>query len=73
MKADFVLVDLTNTWMRPSRDPLRSLVFTAADRAIQTVYVHGAKVAEHGRVLTMDHAYLLNHPVGRTDRIIQRG
>ena len=54
-KADLVLVDLANTWMMPARDPLRSLVFTAADRAVQTVYVHGAKVAEHGRVLTMDH------------------
>ncbi|HEX5328332.1 MAG TPA: amidohydrolase family protein [Acetobacteraceae bacterium] len=56
MKADLVLVDLANTWMRPARDPLRSLVFTAADRAVQTVYVHGAKVVEQGRVLTMDHA-----------------
>ena len=45
--------------MRPARDPLRSLVFTAADRAIQTVYVNGAKVADHGRVLTMDHAAAL--------------
>ena len=59
MKADLVLVDLANTWMRPARDPLRSLVFTAADRAVQTVYVHGAKVMEHGRVLTMDHAAAL--------------
>ena len=56
MKADLVLVDLANTWMRPARDPLRSLIFTAADRAVQTVYVHGAKVMERGRVLTMDHA-----------------
>jgi hypothetical protein len=42
--------------MAPARDPLRSLVFTAADRAIETVFVHGQKVMEHGRVLTMDHA-----------------
>ncbi|HTW70977.1 MAG TPA: amidohydrolase family protein [Acetobacteraceae bacterium] len=59
MKADLVLVDLANTWMRPARDPLRSLLFTAADRAVQAVYVHGDKVAEHGRVLTMDHAAAL--------------
>jgi cytosine/adenosine deaminase-related metal-dependent hydrolase len=59
MKADLVLVDLANSWMRPARDPLRSLMFTAADRAIHTVYVSGAKVAEHGRVLTMDHAAAL--------------
>ena len=54
-KADLVLVDLANPWMRPARDPLRSLVFTAADRAVRTVFVHGTKVMEHGRVLTMDH------------------
>jgi cytosine/adenosine deaminase-related metal-dependent hydrolase len=41
--------------MRPARDPLRSLVFTAADRAVRTVFVHGAKVMDQGRVLTLDH------------------
>jgi cytosine/adenosine deaminase-related metal-dependent hydrolase len=54
-KADLVLVDLGNPWMRPARDPLRSLVFTAADRAVRTVFVHGAKVMDQGRVLTLDH------------------
>jgi hypothetical protein len=54
-KADLVLVDLANPWMRPARDPLRALVFTAADRAVHTVFVHGTKVMEKGRVLTMDH------------------
>jgi len=58
-KADIVLVDLGNTWMRPARDPLRSLVYTAADRAVQAVFVHGTKVMERGRVLTMDHAAAL--------------
>jgi len=58
-KADVVLVDLANTWMRPARDPLRSLVFTAADRAVRTVFVHGTKVMDDGRVLTMDHAAAL--------------
>jgi len=58
-KADVVLVDLGNTWMRPARDPLRSLVFTAADRAVRTVFVHGVKVMDQGQVLTMDHAAAL--------------
>jgi cytosine/adenosine deaminase-related metal-dependent hydrolase len=58
-KADLVLVDLANPWMRPARDPLRSLVFTAADRAVRTVFVHGEKVMEAGTVLTMDHAAAL--------------
>jgi cytosine/adenosine deaminase-related metal-dependent hydrolase len=58
-KADVVLVDLANPWMQPARDPLRSLVFTAADRAVRTVFVHGVKVMDQGRVLTMDHAAAL--------------
>ena len=55
-KADVVLVDLTNPWMMPARDPLRSLVFHAADRAVRDVYVDGTRVVENGRVLTLDHA-----------------
>lgn len=55
-KADLVLVDLENPWMMPARDPLRSLVFHAADRAVRDVYVDGHKVVADGRVLTLDHA-----------------
>jgi cytosine/adenosine deaminase-related metal-dependent hydrolase len=55
-RADLVLVDLTNPWMMPARDPLRSLVFHAADRAVRDVYVGGQKVVANGRVLTLNHA-----------------
>ena len=58
-RADVVLVDLTNPFMLPARDPLRSLVYTAADRAVHSVFVDGRKVVEAGRVLTMDHAEAL--------------
>ena len=54
-KADFVLVDLLNPWMMPVRDPLRSLIFHAADRAVKDVYVGGKKVVGDGKVLTMNH------------------
>lgn len=55
-KADIVLCDLTNPWMMPARDPLRSLIFHAADRAVKDVYVDGKKVVADGKVLTFDHA-----------------
>jgi cytosine/adenosine deaminase-related metal-dependent hydrolase len=58
-KADLVLVDLKNPWMMPARDPLRSLVYTAADRAIQQVFIDGHLVVDRGRVLTLDHAAAL--------------
>ena len=58
-RADVVLVDLANPFMLPARDPLRSLVYTAADRAVHSVFVDGEKVVEAGRVLTLDHAEAL--------------
>lgn len=54
MKADIVLVDLKHPLMMPARDPLRSLVYTAADRAVRDVFVDGRKVVENGRVLSLD-------------------
>ncbi|MGQ0655878.1 MAG: amidohydrolase family protein [Betaproteobacteria bacterium] len=53
-KADLVLVDLSLPDMQPARDPLRSLVFHAADRAVRDVYVDGRQVVAGGKVLTLD-------------------
>ena len=55
-KADLVLIDLGAPSMLPLRDPLRSLVFAAADRAVRDVFVDGAQVVAGGEVLTLDHA-----------------
>jgi cytosine/adenosine deaminase-related metal-dependent hydrolase len=55
-KADIVLVDLTHDAMRPLRDPLRSLVYSAAERAVRDVFVDGRKVVAGHRVLTIDTA-----------------
>lgn len=54
-KADIVVVDLTNPIMQPLYDPLRSLIFSACDRAVKDVYVGGRKVVGDGEVLTIDH------------------
>ena len=59
-KADLVLVDLKNPWMMPARDPLRSLVFHAADRAVRDVYVGGEAAVRDGRVLHLDQAGALD-------------
>ncbi len=53
-KADLVLVDLTHPAMMPIRDPLRSLVYTAADRAVCDVFVDGAHVLVDGTLATID-------------------
>jgi 5-methylthioadenosine/S-adenosylhomocysteine deaminase len=54
-KADVVLVDLHHPDMVPARDPLRSLVFHAADRAVKDVYVAGRKIVADGKVTTLNH------------------
>jgi 5-methylthioadenosine/S-adenosylhomocysteine deaminase len=54
-RADLVLVDLHHPDMVPPRDPLRSLMFHAADRAVKDVYVAGRKVVADGEVTTLDH------------------
>ena len=55
-RADLVLVDLEHPMMQPRREPLRSLIYSAADRAVRDVYVDGRQVVKGGRVLTMDYA-----------------
>lgn len=55
-KADIVLVDCTHPAMRPCRDPLRSLVYCASDRAVRHVFVDGVQVVEDGVVMTIDYA-----------------
>lgn len=56
MKADLVIVDLECADMMPARDPLRSLLFHAAERAVRDVYVDGQQVVAEGRVLTLNQA-----------------
>jgi cytosine/adenosine deaminase-related metal-dependent hydrolase len=55
-RADLVLVDVTHPRMRPARDPLRSLIYAAGDRAVHSVFVDGQKVVDAGRLLTIDYA-----------------
>jgi cytosine/adenosine deaminase-related metal-dependent hydrolase len=52
-KADLVLVDLDVSTMQPARDPLRSLIFHAADRAVREVFIDGRQVVAGGRVLSL--------------------
>ncbi len=53
-KADIVLVDLDHPAMMPVREPLRSLIYVAADRAVRDIYVDGQLVVESGVPLHID-------------------
>ena len=53
-KADFSLVDMSHPYMQPAHEPVRSLIYSAGDRAIRHVYVDGKQVVKDGKVLTVD-------------------
>jgi len=53
-KADFSIVNTKHPLMRPLREPLRSLIYTAAERAIDDVYVDGNCVVKNGKALNID-------------------
>lgn len=55
-KADLGLVDLTLPQMVLARDPLRSFIYHAADRAVRDVFVDGRQVVAGGKVVTLDQA-----------------
>lgn len=53
-KADLFLADLTDPAMMPVRDPLRSLIYVAAERAVRDVFVDGRHVVVDGEVPAFD-------------------
>jgi len=53
-KADFSVVDMSNPYMQPDYEPLRSLIYSANDRAIKDVFVDGRQVVADGVVLNFD-------------------
>ena len=71
-RADFVMVDVTQPQMRPARDPMRSLIYAAGDRAIRSVHIDGQQVVKDGKVLTMDYEGAAAHLDEAQKRILDR-
>jgi cytosine/adenosine deaminase-related metal-dependent hydrolase len=55
LKADLVLVATDHPSMMPLREPLRSLIYVASERAVREVFVDGQQVVADGRVTTIDY------------------
>jgi len=53
-KADLVSIDLTDPSMRPLRDPLKSLIYSAAERPVRDVWIDGRQVVVAGKVPHID-------------------
>ena len=71
MKADIVVVDLKCTHMMPARDPLRSLIYHAAERAVRDVYIDGRQVVAEGKVLGLDQAAAAERLTGAQQRMME--
>jgi hypothetical protein len=57
--ADLVAVDLGDPSLHPRTDTLNSVVYAMSDRAVTDVWVHGRRVVESGRLVTVDERELL--------------
>lgn len=63
-RADFVIYSTKHPEWRPLHHPVQNIVLGATDRSIESVWVDGRKVVEHGRLLTAD----LDDLLARADR-----
>lgn len=57
--ADVVAVDLHHPSLHPRVDLLKSVVYAMSPQALTDVWVHGRRVVEAGRLLTVDLEELL--------------
>jgi hypothetical protein len=45
---------MSHPYMQPAHEPVRSLIYSASERAIRHVYVDGTQVVKDGKALTVD-------------------
>ena len=68
-RADIVLVDLKQRSMMPVREPLRSLIYCGAERAVRDVFVDGEQVVVDGHLAHID----LDSALAEVEAIQERG
>jgi cytosine/adenosine deaminase-related metal-dependent hydrolase len=71
-KADLVLWKATSWKMTPLRDPIKNLVYNAADEDVDRVYVNGRLVVDGGQVLAADEKAILTALQEAGDRMWPR-
>jgi cytosine/adenosine deaminase-related metal-dependent hydrolase len=71
-KADLVLWKASSWRMTPLRDPIKNIVYNAADEDVDRVYVNGRLVVDGGRVLAADERAILNALQAGGDRMWPR-
>ena len=71
-KADLVLWRATSWRMTPLRDPIKNIVYNAADEDVDRVYVNGHVVVDGGKVLAADDGAILGALQAAGDRMWPR-
>lgn len=54
VQADLVVIDLSHPSMVPGGDPIRSLIYSGADRPVEHVFIQGKLVCRDHQVTTID-------------------
>jgi 5-methylthioadenosine/S-adenosylhomocysteine deaminase len=67
--ADLVAVDLSTVSTQPVYHPLSHLIYAAGREQVSDVWVAGRRVVQHGRLVTLDQAELLDRVRARGERI----
>ena len=71
-KADLVLWKAASWRMTPLRDPIKNIVYNAADEDVDRVYVNGRLVVDGGKVLAADDGAILGALQAAGDRMWPR-
>lgn len=71
-RADFVVFSADHPEWRPIIDPVQNLILNASDRSIESVWVDGTKLVEHGHVLTLDLAVVLERSDVASAALLER-
>ncbi len=68
-RADLVLIDADTMDMRPLRDPVKNIIYSASSRAVSKVIVGGRVVVEGGRVKAVSESEIITRVQALAERV----
>jgi len=71
-RADLVVFSTEHPEWRPMLHPVQNLVLNATDRSIESVWVDGRRLVDHGRIETMDLPAVLARADAAAGSLLQR-
>ncbi len=68
-RADMVLIDADTMAMRPLRDPVKNIVYSATSRSVSTVIADGRVVVDRGRVLGVSESEIVTRVQALAEKV----